>query len=511
MFVALLLVGIVTIVGTLVWMLQTAKFRQQISLIPGPPTIPLLGNVHQMTTGPGWYKQVLKWGDEFRKQGIFRIMLISKPVIGVTCAETAEVMLNSSKHIDKAQEYGYLHAWLGTGLLTSTGDKWRMRRKMLTPTFHFRILHDFVEVFNQQTCVLIEKLKHHVDKGQFNVFQDIALCALDIICETAMGQHVNAQTKESAYVQSVYKMCGFVEKRMRTPWHYNKTMYDLFGPGEVHDHHLKILHEFTIKVIKDRMSNFNAERAQRLLDDANKKKDWVNCSESETNCRKTRLAFLDMLLFMSDNGKVLSIDDIREEVDTFMFEGHDTTAAGMNWCTYLIGSDEKVQGKVCEELDRVFGNSDRMPTMDDLKELKYLECCIKEAQRLFPSVPYFGRTTTEEAQISSFRVPKDVTVIVFTSAIHRDTRWFPNPEHFDPDRFLPENSVGRHPFAYIPFSAGLRNCIGQKFAMMEEKVILSSIFRNFKVKSCQSREELLPVGELILRPQKGIFIELSAR
>ncbi|XP_070185260.1 cytochrome P450 4V2-like [Littorina saxatilis] len=507
---ALVLVAVVSGVCLLVWFLQTARVRRLVNLIPGPPTVPVLGNAHQMTNGPEWYKQVMEWGQEFRKVGIFKLWLVTTPVVGVTAAETAEVLLNSSKHIDKAVEYQFLHVWLGTGLLTSTGDKWRSRRKMLTPTFHFRILHDFLDVFNQQSSTLVAKLQRHVDQGPFDVFQDIALCALDIICETAMGKHVSAQTTDSEYVRAVYKMCGLVENRMRYPWYWNKTMYDTFGPGREHDRCLNILHDFTVKVIKDRMNHFDARRAEAMLGDVNSNQS-AGCDDDSVTKRKVRLAFLDMLLYMSDNGRVLSLEDIQEEVDTFMFEGHDTTAAAMNWCTYLIGADSKVQNRVQEELDRVFGNMDRMPSMDDLKELRYLECCIKEALRLYPSVPYFGRTTTEETQIGGFTVPKGVTAVIFTAAIHRDARWFPDPERFDPDRFLPENAAKRHPYAYIPFSAGLRNCIGQKFALLEEKAVLSSIFRHFRVTPCQTREDLLPVGELILRPQKGIKIELTAR
>ncbi|KAL8604238.1 hypothetical protein ACOMHN_014806 [Nucella lapillus] len=520
MSVALILAGVVSAMCALVWFLQTAKLRRLINQIPGPQPIPVFGNALQMTRGPEWYHQVMQWGQCFQDEGIFKLWLATKPLVGVCTAEKVEVLLNSSKHIDKASEYNFLHVWLGTGLLTSTGDKWRSRRKMLTPTFHFRILHDFLEVFNQQSQVLVRKLQTKVNQGPFNVFQHIALCALDIICETAMGQHVSAQTKDSEYVRAVYKMCGLVENRMRVPWYWNKTMYDILGPGKEHDRNLKILHDFTIKVIKDRRNNFDSKQAEALLKEASgdgrRNGSVEGGAEKEQvddlgSSRKVHLAFLDMLLSMSDSGRALSIDDIQEEVDTFMFEGHDTTAASMNWCTYLIGSDDKVQDRVHQELDRVFGDSDRMPTMNDLKELKYLECCIKEALRLYPSVPYFGRTTTEEAKFGPYTVPEGVSVVVFASAIHRDPRWFPEPDRFDPDRFLPENSTRRHPYAYIPFSAGLRNCIGQKFALLEEKSVLSAIFRRFRVKPSQTREELLPVGELILRPHKGLYIELTTR
>ncbi|KAL6467406.1 hypothetical protein MHYP_G00252100 [Metynnis hypsauchen] len=203
--------------------------------------------------------------------------------------------------------------------------------------------------------------------------------------------------------------------------------------------------------------------------------------------------------------------DIQEEVDTFMFEGHDTTAAAMNWAVHLLGSHPDVQRKVHQELFEVFGESERPINTEDLKRLRYLECVIKEALRLFPSVPFFARSICEDTRIGGYKVPKGTNAIIMPYALHRDPRYFPDPEEFRPERFLPENSAGRHPYSYIPFSAGLRNCIGQRFALMEEKVILASILRYFDIEACQKREELRPVGELVLRPEQGIWITLQRR
>uniref|UniRef100_A0A671LEK1 aromatase n=1 Tax=Sinocyclocheilus anshuiensis TaxID=1608454 RepID=A0A671LEK1_9TELE len=189
-----------------------------------------------------------------------------------------------------------------------------------------------------------------------------------------------------------------------------------------------------------------------------------------------------------------------------MFEGHDTTAASMNWALHLIGSHPEVQKAVQAELQEVF---DRHVGVEDLKKLRCLECVIKESLRIFPSVPLLLLLCCSVAD--GFKVPKGVNAVIIPYALHRDPRYFPEPEEFRPERFLPENSKGRHPYAYIPFSAGPRNCIGQRFAMMEEKVVLATILRHFDVEACQSREELRPLGELILRPEKGIWIKLQRR
>ncbi|XP_048760771.2 cytochrome P450 4V2-like isoform X1 [Ostrea edulis] len=505
---AIVVVLAVAIVLFTAWILKTELARKKIDNIPGPVAIPLLGNAHQLNrTSRGFTDQVTNWTAEYAKYGLFRLLLGTKLTVALYKPEYVEVILQSSKHLDKADEYRFLHPWLGTGLLTSTGSKWKSRRRMLTPTFHFKILNDFVGVFHDQASTMIQKLSQVADGREFNIFNYITLCALDIICETAMGKTVDAQSNsESDYVKSVYKMTELVLQRQRTPWYWPDFLYNTIGHGKEHDRCLRILHGFTKKVIKEKMDNLT-EGSRHSMEEVLSQ----HSEEDMYRSKGQRLAFLDMLLCTTEDGSHLSMEDIREEVDTFMFEGHDTTAAAMNWAVHLIGANPQVQAKVHEELDQLFGDSDRPPTMNDLKEMRYLECCIKETLRLFPSVPFFARKLKEDCEFDEYRIPKDTTVIITPPGLHRDVRYFPDPEKFDPDRFSPDNNHKRHPYSYVPFSAGPRNCIGQKFAILEEKVLLSNIFRNFTVTSKQTREELLPIGDLIMRPEHGIFVEIHRR
>uniref|UniRef100_UPI00398EFA97 cytochrome P450 4V2-like isoform X1 n=2 Tax=Pristiophorus japonicus TaxID=55135 RepID=UPI00398EFA97 len=474
--------------------------------IPGlSPTYPILGNALLFKpSGEDFFLQLIEFTTKCRDEPLMKLWLGPLPFIVLFHAETVEMVLSSSKHLDKSYAYKFLHPWLGNGLLTSTGNKWRARRKLITPTFHFTILMEFLEVMNEQTNILLEKLEKKVGKGPFNCFSDITLCALDIICETAMNMKVYAQSNsDSEYIRAIYKMSDLIHRRQKMPWFWPKFLYNTFGKGKEHDEALKILHSFTEKVV-----------AERFRKTENSEEFDHSGSDSDTNSRRKmkRKAFLDLILSATDeDGKKLSQQDIREEVNTFMFEGHDTTAAAINWALHLLGSHPDVQKNVHKELDDVFGNSDRSATMEDLKNLQFLQCVIKESLRLFPSVPIFGRTLLEECYIAGFTIPKGVNAMIIPYALHRDPRYFPDPEEFRPERFLQENAKTMNPYAFIPFSAGLRNCIGQRFALIEEKVVLSSILRRFHVEAKQSREELHLVGELILRPQDGIWIELHHR
>lgn len=200
----------------------------------------------------------------------------------------------------------------------------------------------------------------------------------------------------------------------------------------------------------------------------------------------------------------------------------------MNFTCFMIASHPEVQRKLHEEIDRVFGQDDDRPcTMEDINELDYLECVIKETLRLFPSVPFIAREVQEDFVLSTYapnislrllrssvdnqKILKGSTAVVFIYYLHRNAKYFPNPEKFDPDRFLPENSVDRPAYAYVPFSAGSRNCIGQRFALLEEKIVLSSILRRFKLKTSQRRDDLHVSFEIILRADHGAAVQLEPR
>ncbi|PSN43009.1 Cytochrome P450 4C1 [Blattella germanica] len=189
------------------------------------------------------------------------------------------------------------------------------------------------------------------------------------------------------------------------------------------------------------------------------------------------------------------------------FQGHDTTTAAIGWALQLLASHPEIQQKAYEEVKSFFiQDSDHNLTMQDMK---YLEMVIKETLRLYPSVPLTGREIKEDVVIDGYTIPAGMKVAVIPYHTHRVEEHFPHPEIFDPDRFLPENVSKRHPYAYIPFSAGPRNCIGQKFAMLEMKSTLSHILYNYKLQATGKVPPALP--ELILRPAVGVYLKITKR
>ncbi|XP_076327890.1 cytochrome P450 4C1-like isoform X2 [Tachypleus tridentatus] len=190
--------------------------------------------------------------------------------------------------------------------------------------------------------------------------------------------------------------------RMIRPWLWPMVLFSLSSYGRRFKKGLTELHNFTRTIIRNRKAQILVIRASGNEQD-----------DSNDNKLKTRQPLLDLMINHHLNDPSLTLEDIREEVDTFMFEGHDTTAMGISWTLYLIGLDSFVQKKIQDELDSVFGNdTERSITIEDIKQLKYMDCALKEGLRIFPPVPFIGRTLREDVVVrQKFEILKQKVVI----------------------------------------------------------------------------------------------------
>ncbi|CAI5447823.1 unnamed protein product [Caenorhabditis angaria] len=489
-----IIIPIFVLVSTvaLTWfLLKHMRMRHILKDICQPRSYPVVG--HGLITRPdpeGFMNQVIGMGYLFPDPRMCLLWIGPFPCLMLYSAELVEPILASSKHLNKGFAYKLLEPWLGLSILTSQREQWRPKRKLLTPTFHYDILKDFLPIFNEQAKIMIQKMCLYGPTDPVDILSMVTLCTLDIICETSMGKSVNAQlSKDNEYVWAVHTINDLIQTRTKNPLVWNSWVYKLTENGKTHEKCLQILHSFTKKVIDER-------------------KESLEESDYKIESGK-RLAFLDLLLDMAQSGQI-AMEDIQAEVDTFMFEGHDTTSTGLMWALHLIGNHPEVMRKMQEEIDEVMGD-DIDVTTEHLARLKYMECVLKESLRLRPSVPIIMRELASDQQIGGINIPHGVTILINQYLVHRDPTQWKNPEIFDPDRFLPENSVGRKSFAFIPFSAGSRNCIGQRFAILEEKVIMTHILRQFDVHSVEKMHECNPKMEIIMRPAEPIHLLVKRR
>ncbi|XP_058814828.1 cytochrome P450 4d1-like [Topomyia yanbarensis] len=450
---------------------------------------------------------------------IFEIVTALHTVHGEDIAMMAafnelELDLSSSKNVEKVLlaksikksfAYDFLESWLGTGLLISTGEKWFRRRKIITPTFHFKVLENFLDVFNKEADILVAKLERHAGKGEFDIYDYVTLYALDSICETSMGVQVHAQDDpNNEYAIAVKQMSTFFLRRLFSILRSFPSLFFLYPYAREQKKVIMKLHNFTNSVIDSR---------RKLLEQENSTTKVTFDLDEENMYSKRKMTFLDLLLNVTVDGKPLSREDIREEVDTFMFEGHDTTTSGISFTLWHLAKYQDVQQKLYDEINRVLGTdkTNAKLTNVEIQELEYLDMVVKESLRLIPPVPVIGRTLLEDLEMNGTIVPAGTSIAIKIYNIHRNPKIWPDPEKFDPERFSKSNESSRGRYDYIPFSAGSRNCIGQRYAMMELKVTLIKLLAKYKVLPGESMHKMRFKADLVIRPDVGIPIKLAVR
>ncbi|XP_075213713.1 cytochrome P450 4C1-like [Lycorma delicatula] len=468
--------------------------------LPGPSGHFLLGNAKEYLSKEKFFNYVNDWREKyhnFNKTSIF-----FHPVIILQSPDAVQAVLSRKfKHSEKGFIYKGFGPLLGEGLITSKGEKWHKHRKLITPTFHFNILESFLEVLVARTGDFMVDLQEALESSTekyIDINPYTQQLTLDFICETAMGQTSNRNKKHAEIVTAIHKLEEIGVYRIIHPWLlFSDWLFLWTAKAKEEQKYKKILHSFTDQVIKERREEFKKGNA---------------ISNDCTARHKNKAIFIDLLLASSkdsESDNKFTVQDIREEVNTFIFAGQSTTQLAINYCLYLLGRNPDIQEKAVAELKSIFGDSERVPNMDDIKKMRYLENCIKEALRLFPSVPIIARKLTENEVIDGYTLPKGSDVLVFPYVLHRDKTQFPNPEKFDPDNFLPERARKRHPYAYIPFSAGPRNCIGKKFAIIAEKTVISTVLRQYIIKSYDKQITVVP--NTVLVPKSGIKLSFTAR
>uniref|UniRef100_A0A2M4CZT1 Putative cytochrome p450 4c1 n=1 Tax=Anopheles darlingi TaxID=43151 RepID=A0A2M4CZT1_ANODA len=455
---------------------------------------------------PGIFEKMVQMHTDYGKD-LFNWGLFNNHQLILCSAENVEKVAMAKK-TQKSGFYEFIELWLGQGLLISKGEKWFQRRKIITPTFHFKILENFAEVFNREANVLVENLRQHENSGrEFDIYEPVSLYALDSICATSMGVDISAQhDPTNQYVRDVKRMSELILLRIfHVLVSYPQVYWYLIPHAWEQRKLIGRLHAFTDAVI---------QRRRKQLLSSKQTGGTVSFDMNEENLySKRKETFLDLLLSVTIDGQPLSDLDIREEVDTFMFEGHDTTTSGISFTLYQLAKHPDIQERLFQEIIDTLGPDYRtVPlTYSTLQNFKYLDMVVKESLRLLPPVSFIGRRLVEDLELNGVTVPAGTDITIQIYVIHRNPEVFPDPERFDPERFADENTQRRGPYDYIPFSIGSRNCIGQRFALMEMKITLVRMVSHYRIHPGTTMHEVRLKTDLVLRPDKGIPVRLTTR
>lgn len=413
-----------------------------------------------------------RFGDVFRYRiGPFPVYQVSHPD-GVR-----HVLVDAQKNYTRGRYYHRLVAVAGRGLVTTDGEEWRRLRRIAQPAFHRKRIDALAEVMTAATVPTLRRWAEAAKSGEtLDVAQEFTTLTLRIVGLTLFGVDL---TGEAARVgRALAETFVYVEHRL--------------------SHLLSLPPSFPTP------RNLRLRRALAVFDDLI----YGILARRRSEGREGQ-DLLGLLLSARDEetGQGLSDRELRDQMLTFIAAGHETTAVALTWTFYLLDRNpeaaERLRQKVAVTLDG------RTPTADDLPRLGCVRRAIEESLRIYPPVYAVARQAVAEDEISGYRIPKGATIVLSPYVTHRHPDVWPDPERFDPDRFLPEQAADRPRLAWFPFLAGPHQCIGQEFALMEATLITSMLIQRFRWRLAAGAT-VEPKALLSLRPRDGMPMRIEA-
>lgn len=412
-------------------------------------------------------------------------MVISDPV------QAKHLLRDANKNYDKGVLAEILKPIMGKGLIPADPETWRVRRPQIVPAFHRQWLKYMVGLFGYCNAPLIDSLNKLADgSGKVEMEEKFCSVALDIIGKSVFNYDFGSVTTESPVIKAVYSALVEAEHRSMTPAPY----WDIPLANQL----VPRLRKFNtdLKLLNDVLDE--------LIDGAKKSRTETDVEQLEKR-NYAEVEDPSMLRFLVDmRGADIDNKQLRDDLMTMLVAGHETTAAVLTWSLFELTKNPEIKAKIVEEIDRVIG--DREPTYEDIKEMKYTRLVIAETLRMYPEPPLLIRRCRTEDNLPAgggreATVIRGMDIFLPLYNIHRDERFWPNPNTFDPERFtrpyknpdIPEwggfdpdkwskmlypNEIASD-FAFMPFGAGARKCVGDEFAIMEAVVTLSMVLRRF--------------------------------
>jgi cytochrome P450 len=372
-----------------------------------------------------------------------------------------------------------LEPGLGRGLLTSEGETWRRHRRIMAPSFDPRSVNGYAPIMTDVTNELLAKWDALPEPRELDVAAAMMHLTLHIISRAMFSS--DSDEIVDVVERGVNQYQTTVRPSLLDLLHVPLWLARFLAPKPTEG----IFDEFDAKV--DRLLTVRGRAPDAEPKD-----------------------LLSRLIAARDNetGGGMTPQEVRDQVVTIFMAGHETTSQALSWTWYLLSQHPAVEAKLYDELGTVLGG--RTPRHEDIADLRYTRMVIEESMRLYPPAHTFGRQPIAADEILGHRIPAGAEVLIMPWLIHRKPSLWENPDRFDPERFVPERSASRHRFAYIPFGAGPRICIGAGFAMTEAVLILATIAQRYRLR-LKPGHPVEPQGLITLRPRYGLRMTLEAR
>jgi cytochrome P450 len=449
-----------------------------VNAVKEPPIVkglPIIGNAHQFLAARGIPIDLMlqahkDYGDLVQfKMGRQSIYLAANPEL------SHEILVKRVSEFHKAawrnNKASGLGRFLGQGILTAQYEEWRPQRKLIQPLMHSQTINNYAEAMADSGEKLLSLWQNGITR---NIHRDMMQVTMWIIAETMLGMdatHSQKIEKAAAEAQAI-------------------TVADVLLPlpawlTKGRDRQTELINEYLTELVTGFMN------------------------ERRKNGNTKRHDLLTLLMESRDeDGHPMSDELVRDNILTLFFAGHETTANTLTWAFYYLDKYPDVAAKLHEEVDRVLAG--RRPTLADLADLPYTMMLIKETLRIEPTVAAIPRIVAEDTMLQGYLLKANSAILVSPHLLHHDSRFWENPEAFQPERFSEENEAKIPKYAYLPFGGGPRICIGNHFALMEAQILLALIASRYKL-SLNPRTNIKPLRQVTSSPEGGLSMRVEQR
>ena len=443
------------------------------ALPPGPKGHFVLGNL------PEFGADVLGFFTRCAREygGIVRLRLAHRTAYLLSHPDYIEYVLvtNNKNFVKHSFSWRHVRAMFGQGLLTSEGDFWLRQRRLAQPAFHRKRIASYGGVMVAYTERMLDEW---CDGEVRNLHDDLMRVTLEIVTKVLFDGDVAKDVEAAAVGRALDALLEEAAVRLRRPFYIPDSIP---LPGNIrYRRSVRTMDELVYRIIREHRS------ADRDAGD-----------------------LLSMLLEARDEtGRGMTERQLRDEAVTILLAGQETVALALSWTWYLLSQHPTIERRLVDEVRQVLG--DRPPYVSDFPALRYTERVIKEGMRLYPPAYSFGREAVDDCEIGGYAVPAGTTLFMSPWVMHRQPRYFEQPDAFMPERWDSDLAERLPKFVYFPFGGGPRLCIGSRFAMMEAVLLLAAIARRFHLSLVPERP-VTPFPSMTLRPKDGIWVRLSER
>jgi cytochrome P450 len=383
-----------------------------------------------------------------------------------------EVLVTNARKYTKGRVLRANRHVFGEGLLTSEGEFWLRQRRLAQPAFHRARIASYAATMVEYTQRMLESWQEGEER---DAHQEMMRLTLQIVGKTLFDADVESDAQDVGKSLEMLLEIGANFRRTIFVPHWIPTPTNLRMKREV-------------------------EQIERIL--------YRIIGERRASGRDAGDLLSMLLAAQDEDGSRMTDKQLRDETITLFLAGHETTASTLSWAWWLLAQNPAVEAKLHAELDAVLGG--RAPSLDDLTNLSYTGHIITEVLRLYPAAWGLARLVVEPHEVAGYPVTKGMGVAMAQWVVHRDPRWYDEPEKFQPDRWQGDLMKRLPRFAYFPFGGGPRQCIGNTFALMEAALVLATIAQKFRLRLV-AHHRVVPLASITLRPRHGVRVTLERR